>query len=546
MLITELCIENFRSIEKLRINPSPFSIVVGRNNHGKTNFFEALRWFFNGFDRSETEEEIRFRHANKSGSVSVTLTFRGLQEALETVQNQSKKTALGKIFKEEDLITIRRSTEVDSGKKRQLLNPSSGNWENTMGADGAWNDLLPRLEYVNTKLRLTDVNGYKKSSPISEMLSGVLSTIIESDLRYKKFRTKFEELFSDDESSVRQKLNEVGDKVEVYLTKQFPEGAKVRFHVENPAFDDLLKNFTTEIDDGVVTNAEEKGDGMQRAVMLSIIQAYVDFRRANANLKRFLFLIDEAELHLHPSAQRALKGALLSIAERGEQVFINTHSSVFVTDSQEDNIVFKAEKINKKTSINKVESPDLRDVIYELLGGSPADLLMPLNFLIVEGKSEYEFLKIVMKRFYGLESKGVQIIFSGGDITEQEGSLHGVHKVYNPIATSETPLYKNRAVILCDKPNGPKQERKMDQFKTGYPYLKEGKQIHVLPECSIEEYYPGEWKKSVEETKQLDKDQGKVHFAKEVATAISKEEFETKMSVIYSALQKSIELGFET
>jgi len=59
---------------------------------------------------------------------------------------------------------------------------------------------------------------------------------------------------------------------------------------------------------------------MQRAVMLSIIQAYAEYRRENGLENNFIFLIDEAELHLHPSAQRALKLALLDIANRGDQI----------------------------------------------------------------------------------------------------------------------------------------------------------------------------------------------------------------------------------
>jgi len=51
---------------------------------------------------------------------------------------------------------------------------------------------------------------------------------------------------------------------------------------------------------------------MQRAIMLSIIQAFADYRKQQTGGGSFLFMIDEAELHLHPSAQRALKKALIA------------------------------------------------------------------------------------------------------------------------------------------------------------------------------------------------------------------------------------------
>lgn len=126
----------------------------------------------------------------------------------------------------------------------------------------------------------------------------------------------------------------MGDKVRINLEKQFPDCTKVKFEVTQPIFEDLLKNFETSVDDGVETLASEKGDGMQRALMLAIIQAYAEFRKQNEDIgKSFLFFIDEAELHLHPTAQRKLKNVLLELCEGLDQVFINTHSSVLVADS---------------------------------------------------------------------------------------------------------------------------------------------------------------------------------------------------------------------
>jgi|GEM_PF-6759513 len=49
--------------------------------------------------------------------------------------NTSKKTALKSIFNENDEIKIRRTTEFEDGKKRQLYNPTTESWENTMSAD---------------------------------------------------------------------------------------------------------------------------------------------------------------------------------------------------------------------------------------------------------------------------------------------------------------------------------------------------------------------------------------------------------------------------
>ena len=147
------------------------------------------------------------------------------------------------------------------------------------------------------------------------MLSNVLAAILQTNQQYKEFQEKFSALFESDDSEIKTEFDRIGNNVKVYLEKQFPDTSKVRFEVTQPAFEDLLKNFNTDIDDGIETSAEEKGDGMQRALMLAIIQAYSDFRKQNEDAgKTFLFFIDEAELHLHPKAQRQLKEVLYELS----------------------------------------------------------------------------------------------------------------------------------------------------------------------------------------------------------------------------------------
>ena len=48
MKISRIKIENFRSIKSTEFVTSDFNIFVGQNNCGKTNFFEAIEFFYNG------------------------------------------------------------------------------------------------------------------------------------------------------------------------------------------------------------------------------------------------------------------------------------------------------------------------------------------------------------------------------------------------------------------------------------------------------------------------------------------------------------------
>lgn len=536
MIINKINISNFKSIKNASLNPEMFNIQVGQNNHGKTNYFDALRWFFNGFITGETKEDILRK--DSAGDVLVEITFSGLQDAIDNMTNATKKTALKNIFSNsEDMITIRRSTTISDGKKRELMKPD-GTWHDPIGADKTWGDLLPKLEYVDTQIRANEINGYTKKSPITEMLSGILGAIIENDPNYQEFTTKFQELFGSDKSQVKVELDKLGEKIKVYLQKQFPDGTSVTFDIENPVFEDLLKNFSTKIDDGVVTNIEDKGDGMQRALMLSIIQAYADYRRQNNMTRKFIFLIDEAELHLHPRAQRALKSALIDIAKNGEQVLINTHSSVLISDDDETKI-YQVSKHSSITTISEVEDKDKPYVVYDLLGGSPSDILLPKNFLIVEGVSECRFLQVIIKRFYSEELADIFILAAEGDTNQQCRSMDAVNKVYMPIRA----IYKGKTVILCDKPNQ-QQQSDFDNFIQSYN-LTENEDYFVLGTSSLEEYYPGSWKKTSLEVDTMQANREKATYAEKVANEITKEQFELDMPDIYSAITKAKKRAFD-
>lgn len=535
MRIARITVENFRSIEKASVAPGAFSIFVGQNNHGKTNLFEAIEWFFTA---KTSNDEDRFCRQPRA-EISVQLDFESVLETdIKKLSTEAAQTKIRNLIDGGTSFSVRK-TSVDHKRTYIVSGIEKGN---PSGLDNAINEFLPKLEYINTRLRLDDVAKYKDKNPIGTMLSGVLTAIVESSDDYKNFKTQFATLFEGETSEVRTELNKLGIAVEVYLQKQFPDGTKIKFNVNPPLFTDLLKSFETSVNDGIETRAEAKGDGMQRAIMLSIIQAFADYRRQQLGGGSFLFLIDEAELHLHPSAQRALKGALLDICET-DQVFVNTHSSVLVADGDPQQRIFRVHKEKRVTSIEMVDEQGHADIIYELLGGSPADLLLPRNFLVVEGKSEFEFLSAIVRRFYSEEFRGIKILFGGGDIDEQTTTLYAVDKTLRPLVGDASPVYRNKIVVVIDCPNV-EQQYKYNKFKTGYPYLFTERRVFELPKCSLEEYYPPPFTKNAEESKLLGQQRMKVAYAKEVGTEITKAQFESQMPVLASAVKRCCELAF--
>ena len=538
MKINYITIRNFRSIEKADICCSDFNIYVGQNNAGKTNLFEAVEWFYNGTPRDTTAKNLTFKRGDPN-SLTVEITFSGAQDGAKKMLNAANGKKMLDVLSGSDSISVRRCGADE--KNRIIIIDGTEIDKLPTGFDKAFNDFLPKFEYINTKQYFDAVAKYAKKTPVGIMLSGVLTTILEKSQRYKEFQQRFADLFEDEKSEIKMEFDKLGSSVRVHLEKQFPDCTKVSFEVRPPVFDDLLKNFDTSVDDGIETTADEKGDGMQRALMLAIIQAYSDFRKQEEDIgKSFLFFIDEAELHLHPTAQRKLKTVLLELAEQLDQVFINTHSSVFVADDHPQQTIHMVEKHDGASEVTPVSEKEKPYVVYELLGGSPSDLLLPRNFLIVEGRSEVELLTKVISRHYS-DKKPIQIVPAEGDTHQAKRSINAIKKAFSPLRQS---LYADKTVILCDKPS---EEAKagFEDFLDVHATETANDQIIVLPHGSLEECYPDRegWKRTSAQVASMSGQQ-KIKLARRVATDITKEEFETDMSACFSALTKAWEKAF--
>lgn len=534
MKIIRIEVENFKSIERYDFEVKDFSVFIGKNNHGKTNLFDALDWF----DSGKTTSNF-YRNNNTNLVIKVRVHFTGAQNGLNLLPDGAFKTKITGLLGENDEFTIEKTSETD---KRSVI-VDGVNHGNPAGIDPALNYFLPKIVYVTTKHKLSDVTGFKSKSPIAEMLADVLKDMVDNEPRYQSFLEMFDELFNEQGSIFRTAVDDLQSRVEVYLAKQFAEGATVRFKIENPAIEDMLKKFETDVDDGINTKAEDKGDGMQRAIMLAIVQAYADYRRDRGIARSFLFLIDEAELHLHPTAQRLLKQALRDIVDNGGQVLINSHSPIFANENFDNQILYQVEKISGQSSLKVItSSQEQLESIYQLLGGSPRDILLPSNFIIVEGRSELEFLKIVITKFWNDDPKSsqIQILMACGDHDRTDAVYNRVHDAYTPLLTNG--VYRDKIVIMLDHPT-PEKEASFAEFKRLHPSLISGEHLHVLPVNAVELYYPAPHTKTAEQTAVMTTAE-KTELGITVANAFdSLADLERDMPVVVNTIRKAIELA---
>lgn len=106
MKIHAIKISGFRSIQTASVEVGPFNVFVGQNNHGKTNLFEAIEWFYTG---KGDIERIRFGRAGNA-EVSVEIEFANVQDGLGKMLNERNRASIEKAIAGQDRVRIRRSS----------------------------------------------------------------------------------------------------------------------------------------------------------------------------------------------------------------------------------------------------------------------------------------------------------------------------------------------------------------------------------------------------------------------------------------------------
>jgi predicted ATP-dependent endonuclease of OLD family len=199
--------------------------------------------------------------------------------------------------------------------------------------------------------------------------------------------------------------------------------------------------------------------------------------------------IDEPELGLEPYLQKFLLRALKEKAGPEKRVVLATHSHHFLDMESVSN-----NYLANRTSSGKIrlsEVTDLKEVIFRLLGNTLSSFLLPEKVIILEGPSDFTFVKQVSillgKEGYAFHGSG-----GIGNVTYATNSISQFLK-FNEDNLS---VYKERMFVIVDKPTKDKIVREWKLLLDD----DEQTRICVLPQNGIEYYYPEQILQQIFET----------------------------------------------
>ncbi len=568
MYINKITIENYRGINNSQEIPlSNFTSIVGKNDSGKSIILNAIASFIDPKSYPITEHD--FNDSSKCISLICQFTNDDLKEILETkIKTKVKKTDgllefINDLIFEQSIIYRKTVNSPKKGfdkeellirdyldeefsmlylKSDDELNTIIDKYSINIPVEGKGrNSKLEKIKFIKEYCSLNNKEIIKRfiddDYRISTLFPGVEMFVsdygLKADTPFKTNSvTEIQEYFERETSDESMKLRIVEKEIEQQMQneaksikKYLKEYASTIKEVEikpvivwKDAIRSVDVNFQFEGDLKTIPMSH-KGSGYRRLFMVARFR-YLAEKNKGHNI---IYLIEEPETFLHPSAQEDLLSAFLDLSEEN-QIIVTTHSPIFTGATKIDSIIL----CTKGDQSTYLYSKDLNDNefimrIIDDLGIKPSYNLRDYHekIVFVEGNNDAKFYDIITKLFFKkslISNKNILLLpFGGGRDIES----------FINIDYFDNTGRKLYLIIDSDKNQGNenKQKEKVDRFN-----LKPKGKGYMLKKSCIENYYHP---KAFERIYSLDEDtfsifQDNSNVKKEIKEIVAEKKLENK------------------
>ena len=329
---------------------------------------------------------------------------------------------------------------------------------------------LPRLILLPAIHTIQDATKVQKTNPFGMLLIWLLGDIAEQRKAtlQERLNEAVKQVFAEDGETAEEqqrRIDLIQQTFNELISDQFELALEIVFEAPDVG-DILLGGAQIYGDDGYRSLLVEKGQGVQRSAVFTILRTYAHLRGEldEAPARNTIFVIEEPEIYLHPPIKRATYRLLRTISESGDQVLYSTHDGYFVDVEYFDEIRLMRrvkEDDDWKTMVSHfpiehlvtdcknrygkdVEPESLRQSFRRFYDPAKNEGFFSKKIIIVEGETELEALPIYLRALgYDLDQEEVSIIHAGG-----VGPIDYLYIVFNELSI---PCY---VVFDADAPVG--------------------------------------------------------------------------------------------
>jgi putative ATP-dependent endonuclease of OLD family len=335
-------------------------------------------------------------------------------------------------------------------------------WKNKLKGNLPKFIFIPALQTVDETIKV------QKTNPFGLILNWVLGDIKAEHAAevQRQLSELVQEAFAqagEEEDQVRRK-DEVIDTFNQFMRDQFDLELDLKF--EAPKVGDiLLGGVQIYGDDGYRSLLSEKGQGVQRSAVFTILRTYAHLRDKLGDVpsRSTIFAIEEPEIYLHPPIRRATFQLLRTIAKEQDQVLYSTHDGCFVDveyfdeirllrriaendDYRTTVIYFPIENLVKdcKNRYGKDVDPiSIRQRFRRFYDTATNEGFFSKKVVIVEGETESAALPIYFAALgYDIDLNEVCILHAGG-----KGVIDFLYIIFNELGIPTYVIFDGDAPI---------------------------------------------------------------------------------------------------
>lgn len=342
MRIKHLKIHNYRSIRDLEMECQPFVVLLGANNHGKSNLLSALEFalsttakpveqdFFAYRSKEEEDElwvEVIFyelteqekvtfkKYVLHDGTICIRKTARMRNGEIEVFYNGYTEQPEEDWLRSDRVENYKARAEIEKTPLKDWVPPSgrltrenvedaqqryieqyrnelafSRMLEETplLGQKNVGGGVLPDFYLIPSVRDLTDEIKVKTTTTFGRLLNRAIQEMVKGDPHFTQVQEHLQNAAQvlnrrDAEGEEGNQLAALERAIEEELR---PWGVKVNIEITLPELGKLFELGTDlHLDDGVKTTANRKGHGLQRAIMFAFLRAWAktlqEDRRSN-------------------------------------------------------------------------------------------------------------------------------------------------------------------------------------------------------------------------------------------------------------------------
>jgi AAA15 family ATPase/GTPase len=150
---------------------------------------------------------------------------------------------------------------------------------------------------------------------------------------------------------------------------------------------DIYKSALIYVDDGFNSLLQDKGSGIQSAVIIGLYNYYTN---NFAHTSSSLLAVEEPEIYLHPQARRVISHRIDDFLQGNRnQVIITTHSTEFITSAHENLNIISVRKEHKDGSKATNTKFDTSKEKQMLVKSQNAEMFFADKVILVEGGDKY-------------------------------------------------------------------------------------------------------------------------------------------------------------